>query len=309
MSIAEDLQSALGSAYSVDRELRGGGMSRIFVATDRSLQRQVVVKVLPPILAADINVERFRREIATAARLQYAHIVPLLSAGEVTTPEGSVPYFTMPLVEGESLRARLAGGELPMSEAVAILRDVAKALAFAHSHNVVHRDIKPDNVMLSAGAASVTDFGVAKALGDASPGTVTSTGVSVGTPAYMAPEQASADPGLDYRADIYAFGVLAYEMLTGSVPFAGRSPQQMLKAHVTETPVDLATLRPAVPPAVGELVMRCLAKQPADRPQTADELVRTLEAGSTPLPPRPTFWLAFTRWMTTRPDALRRLRG
>jgi serine/threonine-protein kinase len=282
MDFRSQLQASLGDAYQLDRELGGGGMSQVFVATEKSLGRQVVVKVLPAEMAGQLSVERFKREIALAARLQHPHIVPLLTAGETN----GLPYFTMPLVEGESLRARLARqGELPLSEAVRLLREIASALAYAHDHGIVHRDIKPDNVLLSGGSAMITDFGVAKALsassnGDA--GSMTSMGVALGTPAYMSPEQASADPAVDHRADIYSFGVLAYELLTGQPPFVGRTPQNLLAAHVTETPEHVTRRRSAVPPALAALVMRCLEKRAADRPQTAGELVHALDQINTP---------------------------
>jgi serine/threonine-protein kinase len=196
------LQRTLGDAYVLERELGGGGMSRVFLATEKALGRHVVVKVLPSEMSGQLSADRFRREISIAARLQHAHVVPLLTAGEVD----GLPYFTMPYVEGESLRARLVRqGELPLSEAVRILREVASALAYAHAHDVVHRDIKPDNVLLSGGAAMVTDFGVAKALNAAATGDgsgVTSVGVALGTPAYMAPEQASACGVVDRRREI-----------------------------------------------------------------------------------------------------------
>ncbi len=253
-------------------------MSRVFVATETALGRHVVVKVLPAEMSGQLSIDRFRREISIAARLQHAHVVPLLAAGEVD----GLPYFTMPYVEGESLRARVARqGELPLAEAVRIRREVASALAYAHGHDVVHRDIKPDNVLLSGGAAMVTDFGVAKAVDAASTAGghgITSVGVALGTPAYMAPEQASADPLVDHRADIYAWGVMAYELLTGQSPFAGRTPQSMLAAHVTEVPENIIRRRPSIPGALGNLIMRCLEKRPADRPQSADELVRALDA-------------------------------
>ena len=276
--LRDQLQQALGDAYVIERELGGGGMSRVFVATETSLGRRVVVKVLPAEMSGQLSVERFRREISIAARLQHAHVVPLLTAGEV----GGLPYFTMPYVEGESLRSRLVRqGELPLSEAVRILREVASALAFAHAHDVVHRDIKPDNVLLSGGAAMVTDFGVAKAVDAAATSDasgITSVGVALGTPAYMAPEQASADPNVDSRADVYAWGVMAYELITGQSPFAGRTPQAMLAAHLAELPEDVTRRRSATPGDLAVLVMRCLEKRPADRPQSADELVRSLDA-------------------------------
>ena len=282
MDLRDRLQASLGSAYIIETELGGGGMSRVFVAVDPTLGRRVVVKVLPPDMAAAVSVERFKREIVLAARLQHPHVVPLLSAGELD----GVPYFTMPFVEGESLRVRLAQrGELPVTEAMRVLREVASALAYAHDRGIVHRDVKPDNILLSGGAAMVTDFGVAKALsmsGDRSASSLTSMGVALGTPAYMAPEQASADPNTDHRADIYALGCVAYELLAGVPPFAGRSPQAMLAAHVQEEPESLAKRRPNIPPALAALVMRCLAKRPADRPQTAAEVVHALDDITTP---------------------------
>src|SRR5437016_1958495 len=228
------LQSALGDAYRIERELGGGGMSRVFLAQERELERQVVVKVLPPEMAAGLNAERFRREIQLAASLQHPHIVPLLAAGHAD----DLVYYTMPLIEGESLRAKLAReGELPINETTRILCDVADALAHAHGHRVVHRDIKPDNVLIARHHAVVTDFGVAKALSESTGKTsLTSAGVALGTPAYMAPEQAAADPHTDHRCDIYAVGALGYEMLTGRPPFTGATPQHVLAAHVTESP-------------------------------------------------------------------------
>ena len=281
--LRDHLQATLGSAYTLEGELGGGGMSRVFVAEEHALGRKVVVKLLPPELAGGVSIERFRREIALAARLQHPHIVPLFSAGDVD----GLPFFTMPLVDGESLRARLAKhGEMPINEAVRVLREVASALDYAHDMGVVHRDIKPDNVLLSRGSAMVTDFGVAKAIAASGSGAdasgVTSLGVALGTPAYMSPEQAMADPQVDHRADIYPFGVLAYELLTGQPPFAGRTPQGLLVAQVTEMPEPIAKRRPSIPPSLAALVMRCLEKRAADRPQTAHEIVLALDAIHTP---------------------------
>jgi eukaryotic-like serine/threonine-protein kinase len=282
MELRDQLQSTLGTTYSIERELAGGGMSRVFAATEVALGRTVVIKVLPADMAGQVSIDRFKREISLAARLQHAHIVPLLNAGE----SGGLPYFTMPFIEGESLRVRIARhGELPLNDAVRMLREVASALAYAHERGIVHRDIKPDNVLLSGGAAMVTDFGVAKALSassNAEEGKVTSLGVALGTPAYMAPEQATADPAVDHRADIYAFGALAYEILSGQPPFVGRSPQALLAAHITETPESIAKRRPNIPPALAALVMRCLEKRAADRPQSATEIVHTLDDITTP---------------------------
>ena len=276
------LERTLGDLYSFERELVGGGMSRVFVAIDRSLGREIIVKVLSTEVAADLSVERFRREIHLAAKLQHPHIVPLLSAGEVD----GAPYFTMPFVEGESLRTRLSRvGALPVAEVVRILREVVSALGYAHKHGVAHRDIKPDNIMLTDEFALVTDFGVAKALTESSRGpgsaTLTGTGVTLGTPAYMAPEQVTADPSIDHRADIYAVGVMGYEMLTGALPFAGRSMQATLVAHAVEKPEPIERRRPGIPQALAGLIMRCLEKHPADRPQSAADLLTTLDAVQT----------------------------
>jgi serine/threonine protein kinase/tetratricopeptide (TPR) repeat protein len=256
-------------------------MSRVFLAEEVSLGRKVVVKVLPPDLAATVNVERFRREIQLAAKLQHPLIVPVLAAG---ISEG-LPYYTMPFIEGESLRARLArSGELPVQEAARILRDVLSALSYAHEHGVVHRDIKPDNVLLTGHHAVVADFGVAKALSSSTnPGSsLTSLGVALGTPAYMAPEQATADPATDHRADLYAVGAMAYEMLTGHQVFSARSPQAMLAAHAIEKPEPIDKRRSSVPPALSSVVMRSLEKHAADRPQSAGEMLAELEAAVTP---------------------------
>lgn len=280
LSLSERLQETLGEGYRVTRELGGGGMSRVFVAEETELGRRVVVKVLPPDLGAGLNVERFRREIQLAARLQHPHIVPLLSAGA----RDGLLYYTMPLIEGETLRARLArAGELPVAEAVRILRDVADALEYAHANGVVHRDIKPENILLSGHHALVTDFGVSKALSSATgEQSLTSIGVALGTPAYMSPEQATADPNTDFRTDVYALGVLGYELLAGRPPFTGTTPQQILSAHVTETPVAVTQHRASISPLLASLLMRCLEKKPADRWQSAQEIRVQLESLGTP---------------------------
>src|SRR5438270_10419730 len=253
--LKDRLQSTLGANYSLERELGGGGMSRVFVAEELTLERKVVVKVLQPELAATVNLERFRREIQLAAKLQHPHIVPVLTAGI----SDGLPFYTMPFIEGESLRAKLARSrELPIQEVARILRDVLSALSYAHEHKVVHRDIKPDNVLLTGHHAVVTDFGVAKALSAATnPGSsLTSLGVALGTPAYMSPEQAAADPTTDHRSDLYAIGVVAYEMLTGQQLFSARSPQAMLAAHAMETQEPIQRRRPTVPAPLASLIMR-----------------------------------------------------
>jgi serine/threonine-protein kinase len=280
--IRTQLQTTLGAAYTVERELGGGGMSRVFVATDTRLGRRVVVKVLAPDLVASVSAERFEREIRLAARLQHPHIVPLLSAGDVN----GIPYYTMPFVEGASLRERLALGALPPAEVQSILRDVARALAYAHRQGIVHRDIKPENVLLAEGVAMVADFGVARALSAATTfasAALTQVGMQIGTPAYMAPEQAAGDPDVDFRADLYAFGVMAYELLAGQHPFAGRRTMQALvAAHLTEQPKPLTTHTADVTTSLATIVMQCLGKDPLERPESASAIVRALEGMSTP---------------------------
>ncbi len=254
-------------------------MSRVFLAEEVRLGRQVVLKLLPPEMGAAVNVERFEREIKLAARLQHPHIVPLLTAGA----SGDLLYYVMPFISGESLRVKLAReGELPILESVRILREVVDALSYAHRNGVVHRDIKPDNILLSEGHAVITDFGVAKAVSASSGTSLTSLGVALGTPAYMAPEQAAADPHVDHRADIYAVGALAYEMLAGRPPFTAPTAQALLAAQITQTPEPVVQYRRTVPPGLNSVVMRCLEKRPADRWQSAAEMVPQLDAMTTP---------------------------
>src|SRR5687768_6354366 len=256
-------------------------MARVFVATDPALGRQVVVKVLSPETAEGMSAERFTREIRLAAGLQDPHIVPVLTAGQ--TADG-LPYYTMPFVSGETLRARMARGRLPLDETLRVLRDIAEALEYAHARGVVHRDIKPENVLLSGRNAVVADFGIAKAMSAARAETglaLTSVGTTVGTPAYMAPEQAVGDP-TDHRADLYAWGMIAYELLAGAHAFAEKKTQrQLVAAQVAETPAPLDERQPGLPPGLGPLVMACLAKDPSDRPADAAAVLAAL-ASATP---------------------------
>jgi len=283
------LESALSDRYRIERELGGGGMSRVFLATETALGREVVVKAIKPDLAEGLSAERFAREVKLAARLQQANIVPVLSAGDA----GGVPWYTMPYVRGESLRARLARvGTVPLPQAVSILRDVARALEYAHGENVVHRDIKPENILLSGSTAVVTDFGIAKALatsrtqdGAGPSGTLTSVGSAIGTPAYMAPEQIAGDPPADHRVDVYAWGVVAWELLAGRHPFASAvSAQAVMAAHLAQTAPELTAVRQGIPPALADLVRRCLEKDPSRRPSSATELLAALDEVTTPAP-------------------------
>jgi eukaryotic-like serine/threonine-protein kinase len=285
--LLEQLQQTFGSSYTIDRELLGGGMARVFLARDESLGRLVVVKVLPPELTYGFSAARFAREIKLAAGLQEPHIVPVLTAGQTLS---GYPYFTMPYVRGESLRMRIRQGPIPIEESLSILRDVASALAYAHRQGIVHRDIKPENILLSEGTAVVTDFGIAKAVQvarKASPQEITGEGDTVGTPMYMSPEQAASDPSTDQRADIYAWGVVAYELITARHPFAQMtSPQDLLAAQMSDTPPPMSSTNPRVSRAMSDLVMRCLSKKAAMRPRTGSELLSALNDPSTLRPPR-----------------------
>jgi serine/threonine-protein kinase len=267
--------------YAIERELGGGGMSRVFLAREIALSRAVAIKVFEG-GGARVDAERFRREILLAAQLSHPHIVPLLTAGEVD----GLLYYIMPYVEGQSLRSRLREAEqLPVGEVVRLLRNVGSALAAAHARGVVHRDIKPDNIIVTGGVAVVLDFGVSKALSVSTTGPtdgLTGAGLAIGTPRYMAPEQVVADPDIDARADIYALGIVAYEMLTGSPPFLGSDPVKICRAHLSENPAPLSSQRPGIPPVVASLVMRCLEKERERRPATVGEVLDLLDAAATP---------------------------
>jgi eukaryotic-like serine/threonine-protein kinase len=284
------LTAALTGRYEVERELGHGAMATVYLAHDAKHGRQVAIKVLRPDLAAAVGAERFLREIGIAARLQHPHILTLIDSGEA---DGFL-YYVMPFVQGESLRSRLARGEaIPVSEASRLLRDIVDGIAHAHRHGVVHRDIKPDNVMIAERHAMVVDFGIAKALaksegrdpkseGIADPATLTALGLSLGTPAYMAPEQVAGEPGVDHRVDIYAVGVLGYELLAGTTPFTG-TPERVLMAHISQQPPPLTSATGDAQPALVRIVMKCLEKDPAARYQSADALLVDLEALTTPV--------------------------
>ena len=280
MDLERRLRETLAGTYRIERELGGGGMSRIFAAEEVALGRRVALKVLTE-MSWDVSVDRFRREIHTVARLQHPHIVPLLNAGNAD----SIVYYTMPMVEGESIRSRLEReGRLGIREAVQYARDIAEALTYAHRHGVFHRDIKPDNVLLTARHAVVTDFGIAKALSLATDASgLTATGLALGTPGYMAPEQALADPNADHRVDLYALGCLLFEMLVGKPPFEGATAQEVVSGHVTRTPNDVDRIRSEVPADVAAWVRRALAKSPDERWSTPAEALAELEACLTKL--------------------------
>jgi TolB-like protein/Flp pilus assembly protein TadD/tRNA A-37 threonylcarbamoyl transferase component Bud32 len=270
----ERLRTALADRYTFEREIGRGGMATVYRAQDLKHQRPVAVKVLHPYLAANLGAERFLREIQIAASLQHPHIVPLYDSGQAS----DLLYYVMPYVEGESLRRRLErANQLPLDEALQLARAVAAALDYAHRHRIVHRDIKPENVMLHEGEAMVTDFGIAKAVSAAAADTLTQTGATVGTPAYMSPEQASGMVELDGRSDVYSLGCLVYEMLAGRTPFVGPTAQSIIAQCFTNPPPPLRTLREDVPEWTERVVMKALAKEPGDRFATAAQLSQALK--------------------------------
>jgi eukaryotic-like serine/threonine-protein kinase len=276
--VRDQLQTTLGDVYTIERELPPGGMSRLFLATERSLDRQVVIKLLPPEYASEISAARFQREVTLTAHLQHPHILPILSAGS----RDGLLYYIMPYVEGESLRQRLEReGRLPVPAAVQILREVADALARAHKAGIVHRDIKPENILLQDDHALLADFGVAGALHEATGNErLTQTGMGVGTPGYMAPEQLAGDRHLDARSDVYALAVVGYEMVAGEPPFSGPTPQAVLAAHLS-TPRPLTRVRTGVPGAVSDAIARALAPDPAERFATIADFRAALDAWRT----------------------------
>ncbi|CAA9335073.1 MAG: hypothetical protein AVDCRST_MAG11-2656 [uncultured Gemmatimonadaceae bacterium] len=285
------LQRTIAERYQLGRELGRGGMATVYLAEDLRHRRPVAVKVLRPDLVGGISADRFLREIEITAQLLHPHILTLIDSGEAD----GLLYYVMPYVEGESLRQRLdREGELPVADGVRILREVVDALAYAHRRGIVHRDIKPENVLLTGDHALVADFGVAKALATATgqersaaadaplAPALTELGMALGTPAYMAPEQAAGDPHVDQRADVYATGVLAYEMFAGAPPFTGPTARHVMVAHIARPPEPLARVRPGLPAALEQLVMRCLEKRPADRWRNGEELLRRLDGVAAP---------------------------
>jgi serine/threonine-protein kinase len=284
IDVRERIEEGLSATYEIVRELTPGGMSRVFMAEERALGRMVVIKVLTPDRVEGVSAERFTREIHLVARLQHPHIVPLFSAGAIA----GLPYYTMPYIDGESLRTRLDREDrLRPSDVVPIVRDIALALQYAHSRGVIHRDIKPDNVLISGGSSCVADFGIARALTVArtgatnvqsSFGTLTGMGMTVGTPAYMSPEQATSSPDVDHRTDLYSLGCVAFELLTGQAPFKGRTPQQVIAAQVVQQPPIGRLRHSSIPQGLAQLVKSCLEKSPGDRPGDAADVIAILDA-------------------------------
>src|SRR5881398_3677197 len=260
------LRGVLADRYAIDRELGHGGAATVYLAQDLKHGRRVAIKVLKPELAAALGPDRFLREIEVAARLTHPHILPLHDSGQA----GGSLYYVMPYVEGETLRDRLEReGQLPLEEAVRITREAASALSYAHSHDVVHRDIKPENILLSGGEAVVADFGIARAITQAAGSKLTETGIPIGTPAYMSPEQASGGGPIDGRSDVYSLACVLYEILVGEPPYTGPSAQVVIAKRFTDPVPSVRRLRETVPPALDAAVSKALGKAPADRFVTA----------------------------------------
>ncbi|MBI1967052.1 MAG: protein kinase [Gemmatimonadetes bacterium] len=280
--VPASLRAALAGRYTLERELGHGGMATVYLAQDLRHHRPVALKVLRPALAAVLGPDRFLREIELAARLTHPHILPVHDSGEA---DGFL-YYVMPFVEGESLRERLSREkQLPLEDAVRLACEVADALSHAHSHDVVHRDIKPENVLLEAGHAVVTDFGIARAITEAGRDRLTETGIVLGTPTYMSPEQAAGERELDGRSDLYSLGCVLFEMLAGQPPFTGPTAESILHQHLTGDPPTVRAARPTVPEAVGQVLGRVLGKLPADRYATAAEFAAALSQAVVPRAP------------------------
>ena len=269
----EDLVGRLiADRYTVDRKIGSGAAAEVYLARDLRHDRLVAVKVLRPEIAAWMGSERFLREIRITANLQHPHILPLLDSGF----NDGLCWYAMPYVTGESLREAMARGPMSLKDAARTAAEICKALACAHGQQVVHRDIKPENIMLSGGMAIVMDFGLARALSSGHTG-LTATGLPLGTPAYMSPEQVMGEEVIDARADIYGLGCVFYEMLTGRPPFVAQSAAVVMRQHIQETPAPPSTLQPGIPAPVDRIIAKALAKKPADRYQKAEEFLAQLE--------------------------------
>jgi len=277
------LKVALADRYTIEHEIGSGGMAVVYLDEDVKHRRKVAVKVLRPEIAAALGTQRFVREIETTANLTHPHILPLLDSGrgaEVQNGSGSaLLFYVMPFVEGESLRERIdRDGKLPLDDIVRLTENVAAALTHAHQQGIVHRDVKPENILITGGTAVVADFGIARAVSAAGGAKLTETGVAVGTPAYMSPEQAFGDANIDGRCDVYALGCVVYEMASGRTPFDAPTPQALLAKHAVDTPRSLRTIDPDIPLFVERAVGRALAKEPAQRFKTPNELAETLRS-------------------------------
>jgi len=276
------ITAALSGRYLVEDEIGAGGMATVYLAQDLEQDRPVAIKVLKPDLAVELGAERFLLEIKTTANLHHPNILSLYASGEAD----GLLYYVMPYVQGESLRDRLTRDQqLPLDDALHITREVASALGYAHAQGVIHRDIKPANILLHDGHAIVADFGITRAISYAGPNRITQSGVTVGTPTYMSPEQASGEIEIDGRSDIYALGIVLFEMLAGQPPFAGANAATLVRQHITVEPVPITNLRRSLPATVVAAVHRALAKAPSDRFGTGEEFAAALAPGADMIPP------------------------
>src|SRR6059036_1869483 len=296
--VLDSLRSTLAPRYDVEREIGAGGMARVYLAVEHHPHRRVAIKVLDPEVSTRLLRERFIREVDLSSKLSHPHIVPVFAAGEAA----GLFYYVMPYLEGESLRHRLRRQRrLPLDEALRIARDVADALGYAHGQGIIHRDIKPENILLSRGHALVADFGVARALQSAAGERLTETGMAVGTPAYMSPEQATAERQVDARSDLYSLGCVLYEMLAGEPPYTGPSAQAVLAKRFREPIPHIRTLRESVPEAIEEAVSKALAKAPVDRYRSAAEFTEALGLASAVRAAGHTGRFALLRFLRQRP--------
>jgi serine/threonine protein kinase len=281
------LNTALEGRYRIESELGEGGMATVYLADDLKHERKVALKVLKPELAAVVGAERFLAEIKTTANLQHPHILPLFDSGEADT----YLFYVMPYVEGESLRGKLdREHQLPVDETVRLTTDIANALRVAHLQGVIHRDIKPDNILLSRGEPLVADFGIALAVGSAAGNRLTATGLSIGTPHYMSPEQAAGESQIDARSDIYSLAAMMYEMLAGEPPYTGRTAQVVLAKRIAEPVPSVRRIRDKVPASVDVAIQRALDSVPADRFSTMGEFIAALTAPDVSEAPQPVRW-------------------
>jgi len=302
------LTTALADRYRIIRELGQGGMATVYLAEDLKHHRQVAIKVLRPELAAALGADRFLREIETTANLRHPHILPLFDSGALTTDDSltnhdsRLLFYVMPYVEGESLRSRLdREKQLPLDAALQIAREVGDALSYAHTRGVIHRDIKPENILLESGHAVVADFGIARAVDAAGAESLTATGMSIGTPAYMSPEQAAGQRDLDGRSDLYALACVLYEMLAGQPPFTGATAEILVRQHLIVDAPPVTNFRPAVPAPVAAALQRALAKSPADRFNPVAQFSEALRLGEGSTSPvsrslAPGSWSSLPSW-------------